>query len=57
MINQSIDQLKSGGLARSAAPEQDQDLAAGDGKTQVLENFAPVRKTIRNVKKFDGWLG
>ncbi len=51
---QKVDELERSGFAGTAAAEEDQGLAAGDGQVEFVEEEAAVRQAISDVAHFDG---
>ena len=52
-----VDQFERRGLAASAAPEKHQSLAASHFEIQLMQEFAAVPETIRNVAELNGGTG
>ena len=51
---QEVDELERSGFAGTAAAEEDQGLAPGDGEVEFVEQEAAVGEAISNVAHFDG---
>src|SRR5437667_2239707 len=56
-LEQTIHQLKCGGLARAAATEQNKDFGAMGFEIQVAKNWASIQQTVRNIAEFDDRFG